>query len=156
MTRDFYYIMNMMTKMNVIEIASYIDNEVGMDIARIVDNCNVIIHADRDFLGNKIIFHDYLFYEDAIYSYIGQYGFNKGKARFGTNTHITTDEPDYGYECFNRYDIHGRNSEFDYDTGMRVFDMEILKTAVKGLKKALKVVEQPKLTVSNEVEFMDI
>ena len=156
MTRDFYYIMNMMKKMNDVEIVRYINNEVGMDIARVDDNGNVIIHTNHDFLGNPVYFHDYLFCGDSIYSYINQHGFNCEMPEFGTNSYSITDEPDYGFRCFNPDGKHGHDCEFDCDTGIRKFDDEILKTAVEGLKKALKIDDQSKFTISNEVEFMDI
>lgn len=156
MTRDFYYIMNMMKKMNAIEIVQYINNEVGMDAARIDNDNNVIIQANRDFLGNAIFFRDYLFCGDSMYSYINQHGFNNGNPEFETNSYSVTNEPDYGFECFNPDGMHGHDCKFDEDTGIREFDEEILKTAVEGLKKALKVTERSKFTISNEVEFMDI
>lgn len=156
MTRDFFYIMNMMKKMNAIEIVRYINNEVGMDVARVDDNCNVIIHANHDFLGTAVYFHDYLFCGDSIYSYINQHGFNCEMPEFGTNSYSVTDEPEYGFGCFNPDGVHGHDCEFDDDTGIRKFNEEILKTAVEGLKKALKAVKQSKFTISNEVEFMDI
>lgn len=156
MTRDFYYIMNMMKKMNAVEIARYINNEVGMDVAHIDDSNNVLICADRDFLGNEIFFNDYLFCGDSIYSYINQHGFNCEMPEFGTNSYSITDEPDLGYKCFNPGGMHGHDCKLDDDTGIRKFDMEILKTAVEGLKKALKIAKQSNLIISNEVEFMDI
>jgi hypothetical protein len=148
--------MNMMKKMNAVEIARYINNEVGMNVAHIDDSNNVLICADRDFLGNEIFFNDYLFCGDSIYSYINQHGFNCEMPEFGTNSYSITDEPDLGYKCFNPDGKHGHDCKFDEDTGIRKFDEEILKTAVEGLKKALKVANQSKFTISNEVEFMDI
>ena len=148
--------MNMMKKMNAVEIARYINNEVGMDVAHIDDSNNVLICADRDFLGNEIFFNDYLFCGDSIYSYINQHGFNCEMPEFGTNSYSITDEPDLGYKCFNPDGVHGHDCKFDEDTGIRKFDMEILKTAVEGLKKALKVTKSSNLIISNEVEFMDI
>ena len=142
--------------MNAIEIVRYINNEVGMDVAYVDDNSNVIIHANHDFLGKAIHFHDSLFCEDSIFSYINQHGFNCEMPEFGTNSYSVTDEPDYGFGCFNPDGVHGHDCEFDDDTGIRKFDEEILKTAVEGLKKALKVANQSKFTISNEVEFMDI
>lgn len=144
--------------MNTIEIVRYINIEVGMDIARMDDNCNVIIHANHDFLGNAVYFRDYLFCGDSIYSYINQHGFNCKMPEFGTNSYSISEDPVLGFECFNPDGKHGHDCEFDYDTGIRRFDPEILKTAVKGLKKALKTgdVEPSKFTISNEVEFMDI
>ena len=148
--------MNMMKKMNAVEIVRYINNEVGMDIARVDDNGNVIIHANHDFLGKAVYFHDYLFCGDSIYSYINQHGFNCEMPEFGTNSYSITDEPDYGFRCFNPGGKHEHDCKYDDDTGIRKFDEEILKTAVKGLKKALKVADQSKFTISNEAEFMDI
>ena len=156
MTRDFYYIMNMMKKMNAIEIVQYINNEVGMDAARIDDDNNVIIHANRDFLGNAIFFRDYLICGDSIYSYITQEGTSCGIPQFVTHSYCITQEPEIGYECFNSDGKHGHDCKFDEDTGIRKFDMEILKTAVEGLKKALKVTKSSNLIINNEVEFMDI
>lgn len=159
MTRDFYYIMNMMKKMDAIEIVRYINNEVGMNIARMDNNCNVLIHTDYDFLGNAIFFDDYLFCSDSIFSYINQHGFDGDKPEFGTNSFSITDDSEYsgdGYECFNPDGMHEHECEFNDVTGIRKFDMEILKNAVEGLKKALKVTEQSNLIISNEVEFMDI
>ena len=156
MTRDFYYIMNMMKKINAINIVRYINNEVGMDIAHIDDCNNVIISTERDFLGNAVYFRDYLFCGDSIYSYINQHGYNDGKPEFGTNSYTISDEPELGYKCFNPDGKHGHDCEFDEDTGIRRFDEAILKNAVEGLKKALKVDKQSKLTIANEVEFMDI
>jgi hypothetical protein len=147
--------MNMMKKMNAINIVRYINNEVGMDVAHIDDSNNVLICADRDFLGKAIYFHDYLFCGDSIYSYINQHGFNCEMPEFGTNSYSITDEPDYGFGCFNPDGVHGHDCKFDEDTGIRKFDEEILKTAVEGLKKALKVTKSSKFTISNEVEFMD-
>jgi hypothetical protein len=146
----------MMKKMNAVEIARYINNEVGMNVAHIDDSNNVLICADRDFLGNEIFFNDYLFCGDSIYSYINQHGFNCEMPEFGTNSYSITDEPDLGYKCFNPDGKHGHDCKFDEDTGIRKFDEEILKTAVEGLKKALKVIKSSNLIISNEVEFMDI
>ena len=156
MTRDFYYIMNMMKKMNAIEIVHYINSEVGMDVARVDNLSNIVIDTNRDFLGNAVYFRDFLFCGDSIYSYINQHGFNCEMPEFGTNSYSITDEPDYGFRCFNPGGKHGHDCEFDCDTGIRKFNEEILKTAVEGLIKALKVDKQSKLTISNEVEFMDI
>lgn len=156
MTRDFYYIMNMMKKMNAVEIVRYINSEVGMDVARVDDCSNVIISTEHDFLGNAVYFHDYLFCGDSCYSYINQHGFNCEMPEFGTNSYSITEEPDYGFGCFNPDGVHVHDCKFDEDTGIRKFDEEILKTAVEGLKKALKVADQSKFTISNEVEFMDI
>lgn len=156
MTRDFYYIMNMMKKMNPIEIVSYINNNVGMDVARIDQINSVIIDVHHDFLGNAVYFHDYLFCGDSCYSYINQHGFNCEMPEFGTNSYRITDEPEYGFKCFNPDGKHEHDCEYDDDTGIRKFDEEILKTAVEGLIKALKVDKQSKFTISNEVEFMDI
>ena len=64
--------MNMMKKMNAAEIASYINNEVGMDIASVDEINNVTIRARHDFLGNEIYFDDALFFRDLIYPYINQ------------------------------------------------------------------------------------
>ena len=122
MTRDFFYIMNMKKKMNATEIASYINNEVGMDVAHVDDNSNVIIHANHDFLGTAVYFHDYLFCGDSIYSYINQHGFNCEMPEFGTDNYSITDEPDCGYKCFNPDGIHGHDCEFDDDTGIRKFN----------------------------------
>lgn len=148
--------MNMMKKMNAVEIARYINNEVGMNVAHIDDSNNVLICADRDFLGNEIFFNDYLFCGDSIFSYINQHGFNCDKPDFRTNSYSIADDPEYGFECFNPGGMHEHDCNLDDDTGIRKFDMEILKTAVEGLKKALKVTEQSNLIISNEVEFMDI
>ena len=148
--------MNMMKKMKAIEIARYINTEVGMEIAHNDKLCNVVIDINHDFLGNEILFHDYLFCGDLIYSYINQHGFKTGVAVFGTNSYAIPAEPNIGFECFNPDSKHVHDCEFDYDTGIRKFDKEILKNAVEGLKKALKVTERSKLTISNEVEFMDI
>jgi hypothetical protein len=148
--------MNMMKKMNAINIVRYINNEVGMDVARVDDNNNVIIHTNHDFLGNTIYFRDYLFYWDSIYFYINQHGFNNGNPVFGTNSYTLPNDPYLGYKCFNPDGMHGHDCEFNDDTGIRKFDEEILKTAVEGLKKALKVTKSSKFTISNEVEFMDI
>ena len=146
----------MMKKMNAIEIVRYINKKVGMDVARI-DNINsVIIDTNRDFLGNAIYFRDFLFCGDSIYSYINQHGFNCEMPEFGTNSYSIAEDADLGFECFNPDGKHGHDCEFDDDTGIRKFDEEILKTAVEGLKKALKVTKSSKFTISNEVEFMDI
>lgn len=142
--------------MNAIEIVRYINNEVGMDVARMDGNYNVLIHTDYDFLGNAIFFDDYLFCSDSIFSYINQHGFNGDKPEFRTNSYSIADDPEYGYECFNPDGMHGHDCKLDDDTGIRKFDMEILKTAVEGLKKALKIAKQSNLIISNEVEFMDI
>jgi len=148
--------MNMMKKMNAINIVRYINNEVGMDVAHIDNDNNVLICADRDFLGNEIFFDDYLFCGDSIYSYINQHGFNVDKPDFHTNSYNVTDDPEYGFECFNPDGMHETECKYDYNTGIRKFDMEILKTAVEGLKKALKITKSSNLIISNEVEFMDI
>lgn len=151
----FYYIMNMMKKMSAVEIVRYINNEVGMDIVRVEDNRNVIIHAEHDFLGNEIFFDDYLFCAGSIYSYVNQHGFNDATPNFGTDSYSVPEDPEFGYECFNPDGMHGYDCEFDYGTGIRKFDEEILKNSVEGLKKALKVIEPSKLTTGNEVEFTE-
>ena len=153
----FFYIMNMIKKMNAIEIVNYINSEVGMDIARMDDNFNIIIHADNDFLGNVIFFHDYLFCGDSIYSYINQHGVNDGVPEFATNSYSIENDLVLGFECFNIEGMHGHDCDFNYDTGVRKFNTDILKSSVEGLKKALKVADtSSKLIITNEVEFMDI
>ena len=157
MTRDFCYIMNMTKKMNAIEIASYINNEVGMDIARADGNNNVIIHTRRDFHGDEIYFDDFLFVDDSIYSYINQRGFDAiDKPDFCAASFAVETCAEDGFECFNPEGAHERKCKFDAATGMREFDMETLKNAVEGLKKALKVPESSKLKIADEIEFMDI
>ena len=149
--------MNMTKKMNAIEIASYINNEVGMDIASADEINNVTIRARHDFLGNEIYFDDALFFRDSIYPYINQRGFGAGDTPdFCTGVYAMMAEPDYGVECFNPEGVHERKCKFDAATGMREFSMETLKNSVEGLKKALKVPESSKLKIANEIEFMDI
>lgn len=149
--------MDMTKKMNAVEIASYINNEVGMDIARGDQNNNVTIYARRDFLGNEIFFDDFLFVDDSIYSYINQRGFGAGNTPdFCTGVYAMMTEPDYGVGCFNPEGAHERKCKFDAATGIREFDMETLKNSVDGLKKALKVPESSKLKIADEIEFMDI
>ena len=148
--------MNMTKKMNAVEIASYINNEVGMDVASIDDYNGVVINAERDFFGNAVYFNDYLICGDTIYSYINQHGFNCEMPAFCTASYSVIARPDHGFICLNPDGMHGHYCEFDEDTGIRKFDEEILKTAAEGLKKALKVTELSKFTISNEVEFMDI
>lgn len=159
MTGDFFYIMNMLKEMTPIEIARYINDEVGMDIADIEDG-DVKIIADRDFLGNEIYFHDYLFSGDAIYSYINQDKFVCGKPYFCTNSFPLREKDSDtfpGCKCFNPDGMHNYYCEFDPDIGLRKFDEEILKNSIEGLKNALKVPEQrSKLIITDEVEFMDI
>ena len=153
----FFYIMNMKKKMNAVEIASYINNEVGMDVAHVDDNSNVIIHANHDFLGTAVYFHDYLFCGDLIYSYINQQGFvSNDKPDFCTSRTAMSAQPEYGVCCFNPEGVHNLDCKFDIATGMREFDMETLKNSVEGLKKVLKVLESSKLKIADEIEFMDI
>ena len=153
----FFYIMNMKKKMNAIEIASYINNEVGMDIARTNQCNNVIIYARRDFHGNEIFFDDFLFVDDSIYPYINQRGFDAiDKPDFCTGIYAMMAEPDYGVGCFNPEGAHERKCKFDAATGIREFSMETLKNSVEGLKKVLKVPESSKLKIAVEIEFMDI
>lgn len=157
MTGDFYYIMNMMKKMNAVEIASYINNEVGMDIASADKRNNVIIHTRRDFLGAEIYFDDGLFIGDLIYPYINQRGFDSiVNPDFCTGSYAMTAQPEYGIECFNPEGAHEGTCKYDAATGIREFSMETLKNSVEGLKKALRVPESSKLTITDEVEFMDI
>ena len=149
--------MNMMKKMNAAEIASYINNEVGMDIARVNQCNNVIIYAKRDFHGNEIYFYDFLFVGCSIYHYINQRGFGAfGKPDFCTGLYAMTAQPEHGVCCFNPEGAHEIDCKFDADTGIREFDMETLKNSVDGLKKALKVPEPSKLKIADEIEFMDI
>ena len=149
--------MDMMKKMNAIEIASYINNEVVMDIARGDQNNNVTIYARRDFHGDEIYFDDFLFVDYSIYSYINQRGFVAiDKSDFCTSCAAVTAQPEYGVGCFNPEGVHERKCKFDIATGMREFDMETLKNSVEGLKKALKVPESSKLKIADEIEFMDI
>lgn len=149
--------MTMTMKMNAVEIASYINNEVGMDIARADGNNNVAIYARRDFPGNEIFFDDFLFVDDSIYPYINQRGFDAGNTPdFCTGVYAMMTEPDYGVGCFNPEGAHERKCKFDIATGMREFSMETLKNSVEGLKKALKVPESSKLKIADEIEFMDI
>ena len=149
--------MNMTKKMNAVEIASYINNEVGMDIASVDESNNVTIRARHDFLGNEIYFDDSLFFCDSIYSYINQWGFDSNdKPGFCTNSFAVETYAEIGFGCFNPEGTHERKCKFDIATGMREFSMETLKNSVEGLKKALKVPDQSKFTISNEVEFMDI
>ena len=143
--------------MNAVEIASYINNEVGMDVAHVDDNNNVIIHTNHDFLGTAVYFHDYLFCGDLIYSYINQQGFVAiDKPDFCTSRAAMSAQPGYGVCCFNPEGVHNLDCKFDIATGMREFSMETLKNSVEGLKKALKVPESSKLKIANEIEFMDI
>lgn len=157
MTRDFCYIMDMTKKMNAVEIASYINNEVGMDIASADESNNVTIRARRDFLGNEIYFDDALFFRDSIYPYINQRGFDSiNKPDFCTASFAVKTCAEIGFGCFNPEGAHERKCKFDIATGMREFSMETLKNSVEGLKKALKVPESSRLTITDEVEFMDI
>ena len=147
----------MTKKMNAVEIASYINNEVGMDIASADESNNVIISARRDFLGNEIYFDDSLFFCDSIYPYINQRGFDSiDKPDFCTASFAVETCAEDGFGCFNPEGAHERKCKFDAATGIREFDMETLKNSVKGLKKALKVPESSRLTITDEVEFMDI
>ena len=149
--------MNMTKKMNSIEIASYINNEVGMDIASVDEINNVTIRARRDFLGNEIYFDDSLFFCDSIYPYINQQGFDSNDMPyFCTNSFAVETCAVARFECFNPEGAHERKCKFDIATGMREFSMETLKNSVEGLKKALKVPESSKLKIANEIEFMDI
>lgn len=149
--------MNMTKKMNAVEIASYINNEVGMDIAGADESNNVIIRARHDFLGNEIYFDDALFFRDSIYPYINQRGFDSiDKPDFCTASFAVETCAEDGFGCFNPEGAHERKCKFDAATGMREFDMETLKNAVEGLKKALKVPESSKLKIADEIEFMDI
>lgn len=147
----------MMKKMNAAEIASYINNEVGMDIARVNQCNNVIIYARRDFHGNEIYFDDSLFFCDSIYSYINRLGFDSNDTPgFYTNSFAVETCAEVGFRCFNPEGAHERKCKFDIATGMREFSMETLKNSVEGLKKALKVPESSKLKIADEIEFMDI
>lgn len=149
--------MNMTKKMNAVEIASYINNEVGMDIASVDESNNVTIRARRDFLGNEIYFDDALFFRDSIYPYINQRGFDSiDKPDFCTASFAVKTCAEDGFGCFNPEGAHERKCKFDIATGMREFSMETLKNSVEGLKKALKVPESSRLTITDEVEFMDI
>ena len=157
MTRDFCYIMDMTKKMNAAEIASYINNEVGMDIASADEINNVTIRARYDFLGNEIYFDNSLFFCDSIYPYINQQGFDSNDMPyFCTNSFAVETCAEARFECFNPEGAHERKCKFDIATGMREFDMETLKNSVDGLKKALKVPASSKLTITDEIEFMDI
>ena len=157
MTRDFCYIMNMTKKMNAVEIASYINNEVGMDIASADEINNVTIRARHDFLGNEIYFDDIMFFRDSLYSYINQQGFDSNdKPAFYINSFAVETCTVARFECFNPEGAHERKCKFDIATGMREFSMETLKNFVEGLKKALKVTELSKLKIADEIEFMDI
>ena len=147
----------MTKKMNAVEIASYINNEVGMDIAGADESNNVIIRARHDFLGNEIYFDDTMFFCDSIYSYINQQGFDSNdKPEFYTNSFAIKTCAEVGLGCFNPEGVHERKCKFDIATGMREFSMETLKNSVEGLKKALKVPELSKLKIVDEIEFMDI
>ena len=149
--------MNMMKKMNAAEIASYINNEVGMDIASADEINNVTIRARHDFLGNEIYFDSSLFFRDSIYPYINQRGFDAiDKPDFCTASFAVETRAEIGFECFNPEGAHERKCKFDAAAGIREFDMETLKNSVDGLKKALKVPESSKLKIADEIEFMDI
>ena len=149
--------MNMTKKMNAVEIASYINNEVGMDIASADESNIVTIRARHDFLGNEIYFDDPLFFCDSIYPYINQWGFDSiDKPNFCTNSFAVETCAEIGFECFNPEGVHNLDCKFDAITGIREFDMETLKNSVEGLKKALKVPESSKLKIADEIEFMDI
>ena len=149
--------MNMTKKMNATEIASYINNEVGMDIASADEINNVTIRARYDFLGNEIYFDNSLFSCDTIYSYINQWGFDSNdKSNFCTNSFAVETWAEAGFGCFNSEGAHERKCKFDIATGMREFSMETLKNSIDGLKKALKVPESSRLKIANEIEFMDI
>ena len=149
--------MDMTKKMNVAEIASYINNEVGMDIASADESNNVTIRARHDFLGNEIYFDDALFFCDSIYPYINQRGFDSiDKPDFCTGGFAVKTCAEDGLGCFNPEGAHERKCKFDIATGMREFSMETLKNSVEGLKKALKVTESSRLKIADEVEFMDI
>ena len=157
MTGDFYYIMNMKKKMNAAEIASYINNEVGMDIACADESNIVTIRVRHDFLGNEIYFDDPLFFCDSIYPYINQWGFDSNDMPyFCTNSFAVETCAEARFGCFNPEGAHERKCKFDIATGMREFSMETLKNSVEGLKKALKVPESSKLKIADEIEFMDI
>ena len=149
--------MNMMKKMNAAEIASYINNEVGMDIASADESNNVTIRVRHDFLGNEIYFDDALFFRDLIYPYINQQGFDSNyRPYFCPYSFALETWAEVGFECFNPEGAHECKCKFDIATGMREFSMETLKNSVEGLKKTLKVPESSKLKIANEIEFMDI
>ena len=149
--------MNMMKKMNAVEIVRYINNEVGMDIASADESNIVTIRARHDFLGNEIYFDDPMFFCDLIYPYINQLGFDSiDKPNFCTNSFAVETCAEIGFECFNPEGAHECKCKFDAVTGIREFDMETLKNSVDGLKKALKVPESSKLKIADEIEFMDI
>ena len=149
--------MNMTKKMNVAEIASYINNEVGMDIASADESNIVTIRVRHDFLGDEIYFDDPLFFCDSIYPYINQWGFDSNDMPyFCTNSFAVETCAEARFECFNPEGVHERKCKFDAVTGIREFDMETLKNSVDGLKKALKVSESSKLKIADEIEFMDI
>ena len=121
----------MTKKMNAAEIAGYINNEVGMDIASADESNNVTIRARRDFLGNEIYFDDSLFFCDSIYPYINQWGFDSNdKPNFCTNSFAVKTCAEIGFGCFNPEGVHGRKCKFDIATGMREFSMETLKNSV--------------------------
>ena len=149
--------MNMTMKMNAVEIANYINNEVGMDVARADKSHNVIIHTRRDFPGNEVFFDDILFSIDSFYPYINQRGFDAiDTPDFCTGSYAFPTQPEDGFECFNPEGAHEETCKFDIATGIREFSMETLKNSVEGLKKALKVPESSKLKIADEIEFMDI
>lgn len=149
--------MDMTKKMNAAEIASYINNEVGMDIASADESNNVTIRVRHDFLGNEIYFDDALFFRDLIYPYINRRGFDAiDKPDFCTASFAVATHAKIGFGCFNPEGAHERKCKFDIATGMREFSMETLKNSVEGLKKVLKVPESSKLKIADEIEFMDI
>ena len=141
------------------EIVAIVNETVGMDICHADGNDDIKIDTDNDAEGNGICFHDYLFCDDSFYHYVNQQGMVDDRLDITLNSYPVDDDEDYNDKCINRDGEHDDFCDLSVnidDISVWTFEEETFINVLEGLKKALKVTEQSKLTISNEVEFMDI
>lgn len=141
------------------EIVDIVNETVGMDICYADGADDIKIETNNDAEGNEICFNDYLFCSDSFYHYINQQGMTDDRLDFTLNSYPVDDDETYNDKCINEDGEHDDFCDFSVnadDIGMWTFEEETFINVLEGLKKALKVTEQSKLAISNEVEFMDI
>lgn len=159
MTLVFSILYNMRITRTANEIVDIVNETVGMDICYADGADDIKIETKNDAEGNEICFNDYLFCSDSFYHYVNQQGMTDDRLDITLNGYPLDDDEDYNDKCINRDGEHDDFCDFSVnadDIGMWTFDEETFINVLEGLKKALKVTKQSKLTISNEVEFMDI
>ena len=159
MTLVFSILYNMKRTMTSKEIANYVNEQLGMDICHPDGDGDVRIDTDKDYTGNDICCHDYIFCDPYLYRYVNQQGFTMDNVPDITiNSYSADTEYKDGYKCFNPEqiveDMECRvKQHVDVVDTEWAFDMECFENVIVGLKRAFKVPEQ-EVILSDDEEFV--